>query len=212
MKITEERLKKIIEEETDAVLAEMRGFIRKLFRMQNPNLNKYLKAYEMAIKDIKRRYGTLDSNASDGGRGSNNTADQYEALLGDLDMARDAFTTYQDESGFDANQDQRELSRELAKNDKNLRQSIRASADEIAGASYRSPATMKHERENEERKRRWAREKEEEEARGGSSDSGAHRRCRDEHRSDLRRGYDEGYRKCIEQAREFANQQSGYEE
>jgi len=176
MKITKERLNKIIKEETDAVLSEKRGFLRKLFRMQNPNLNKYLKAYEMAIKTIKRKYENLDSNAVAGGRGSDNTVDQYEALLSDLDMARDAFQTYQDESGFDANQDQRELGRELAKNDKNLRQSIRASADEISAASYRSPVLMKHERENEERRRRWAREKEEEEARGPAYGSGSSRR------------------------------------
>ena len=42
---------------------------------------------------------------------------------------------------------------------------------------------------------------------GGWDSSTAERQCRDEHRSDLRRGYDEGYRKCVERAREFARDQ-----
>ena len=169
MNIKKSELKQIIKEEAIAVLSEKRGFLRKLFRMQNPNLNKYLEAYEMAIKSIKKEYEDIDSSSA-------TTEDQYEALLSDLGMARDAFRTYQDESGYDANQDQRGLGRELARNDKNLRQSIQASADEKAAASHRSPVMMKHERENEERRRRWAREKEEEEARGPAYGSGSSRR------------------------------------
>ena len=81
MKITQKQLKQIIKEETNAVILEMRGPLRKLFRMENPNLNKYIDAFVKAMRDVKRRYEDLQDTGSD---------EQYGKLVKDLDDAQDA--------------------------------------------------------------------------------------------------------------------------
>lgn len=137
MKITQKQLKQIIKEETNAVMLEMRGPLRKLFRMENPNLNKYMQAFIKAMRDIKRRYEFLEDNAVGGGRGSTNAAEQYEKLVKDLDMAQDALETYQRETGYDANKGQRQQIEDLKRQAKNLRDSIEETAEEVSSGNKR---------------------------------------------------------------------------
>ncbi len=136
MNIKKSELKQIIKEETGAVL-EMRGAFRKLFRMENPNLNKYMEAFQKAMRDIKRRYESLEDNAVGGGRGSTNIAKQYEKLVKDLDMAQDALETYQRETGYDANKGQRQQIEDLKRQAKNLRDSIEETAEEVSSGNKR---------------------------------------------------------------------------
>jgi len=138
MKITQKQLKQIIKEETNAVILEMRGPLRKLFRMENPNLNKYIDAFVKAMRDVKRRYESLEDNAVGGGRGSTNTAKQYEKLVKDLDDAQDALQYYHKNTGYDANKGQRAQLADLERQAKNLRDSIEETAEEVDSANRRA--------------------------------------------------------------------------
>lgn len=137
MNIKKSELKQIIKEETDAVL-EMRGAFRKLFRMENPNLNKYMEAFQKAMRSIKRKYEHIESSALDGTRGSGRASEEYDKLVKDLDMALNALTTYQSETGYDANKGQMAQIEQLKKQAKDLRDSIEETSEEVYGDNKRA--------------------------------------------------------------------------
>jgi hypothetical protein len=132
MNIKKSELKQIIKEEIEAVLSEDRGFIRKLFRMENPNLNKYIKAFEMAMKKISGDTMNLDAD-HDGAPG-----EQYEALIKDLDMALDALTTYQVETGYDSNKGQIARIDQIKSHAQDQRRKLQARAEEVDADNKRS--------------------------------------------------------------------------
>ena len=138
MKITQKQLKQIIKEETNAVILEMRGPLRKLFRMENPNLNKYIDAFIKAMRDVRRRYEFMETAAVDGTRGVGRTAKEYEKLVKDLDDAQDALQYYHKNTGYDANKGQRAQLAELERQAKNLRDSIEETAEEVDSANRRA--------------------------------------------------------------------------
>ena len=206
MKITKERLNKIIKEEIEAVLDEGgRGFFSRMLGRPNKELQKYLDWWEKDIDDLHVKFDELQRSQSTDG-------EAYAKILRAIIKARREFSNNTMIEPWDpnvpgsgdwhtGNDDQKADRKRIFDLQRDLYRRI-AKSKEVAYEVRQAAEEAKRQAEEEERRQARASS-----GSGGWDSSTAERQCRDEHRADLRKGYDRGYRNCIERAEKFARDQ-----
>jgi ACT domain-containing protein len=217
MKITKEKLNKIIKEEIEKTLEE--GVFSRMFSklgVESKETFRALNSYEVWMQSTDKRARKLAHDASYAP-----AVEEYLKVKKELAEKRAAAADSVKKHG--ANKSQLYKFQELERQYKHFQKIKMLEADESIAEQEEYQAELAAAKQAEEEAEKRASEirqahyawkaEQAAAAKGGSSGKDADRRCREEHRSDLRRGYDEGYRKCVERAREFAAQQSSrYEE
>ena len=209
MKIRINELKQIIKEEIQAVLEEQRGkrrgLFRQIFRMDHPKVDAIQKRFADDVSKIQAEFYDVGVGVR--------SFDAYSDLLTRLGQAHSNYlNSFKAASGFDASKDQHARSRQITKSFHKLYDEILADSEREAG-NARARRALEREREAKAERERLEREAASSSG-AGFDQKAAHDRCREEHKRDLRRGYDEGFQSCLKQAREFAakQQRSRYEE